>query len=159
MSRRKKNIEEKLLSASVFFESDEASKEEVFNHIYDTEKYSKFLNIFPIVWIRFDKKYQEVGCTGTIRFLFPPFHYKMQVVKVVPNEYIELECVGKTMKGRAMMKVTQKPGGVLYEEPHWLAGTNSLINTYYWKCLAPNHANFMKWRYTILKKNLAKNKS
>ncbi len=155
----KQDLPEKCIYASVFFDTKDATKEEIFEHIYDTDKYCKWLNLFPILWIKFDKKYQEVGCTGTIYFSLPPFKYRLRVVKVIPNECIELESANGLLKGTGIMKLIQKENGVLYEEPHYLAGINRFVHMYYWKLLAPNHDAFMKKRYEILRKNIAKTRA
>lgn len=148
------NTEEEFITSSIFIKSDEASLEDFFNQIYDTEKFCKWFNFFPIVWLSFDKKYFDVGCTGTIRFTMPPFYYKLEVVNVISNEVIELIGVDGLLGGRARMRFTKKEDGYLFEDPHYLSGNNRLIHKYYSLLLAPNHEAFMNWRYSILKKNL-----
>lgn len=146
--------EEELITSSLFIRSDEAELKDFFEQIYDTEKFCKWFNFFPIVWLSFDKKYFDVGCTGTIRFSLPPFYYKLQVVKIVPYEFIEMIAIGDTLEGRALFTFRKKGDGYVFEDPHYLLGKNMLIHKYYTLLLAPNHEPFMNWRYSILKKNL-----
>lgn len=148
------NITEELISSSLFIRSDEAELEDFFDQIYDTEKFCKWFNFFPVVWLSFNKKYLDIGCIGTIRFTLPPFYYKLKVIKVVPNESIEFVGIDGLLEGKALFTFTKKEDGYIFEEPHYLSGNNILIHKYYTLFLAPNHEPFMNWRYLVLKKNL-----
>lgn len=145
---------EELITSSLFIRSDEAELKDFFDQIYDTDKFCNWFNFFPIVWLNFDRRYLEVGCTGTIRFSLPPFYYKLQVVKIKPYESIELIGIGNTLEGKALFRFTKNGDGYVFEEPHYLTGKNMLIHKYYTLFLAPNHGPFMNWRFSILKKNL-----
>ncbi|MBC2581422.1 hypothetical protein [Clostridium sp. DJ247] len=149
-----KNTEVKKINASVFIPVDEEHIEDVFQQIYDIEKFYKWFNFFPVLWLSFDKKYMDVGCIGTIRFTMPFFYYKLKVVEVIPNKCIRLEGAGGMVSGKAFFNFIIKEDGILLENPHYLVGINKLLHKYYCYCLTPNHPPFMNWRYSILKKNL-----
>ncbi|MCK4259554.1 MAG: hypothetical protein KAX49_11290 [Halanaerobiales bacterium] len=145
---------EAYINSSTLIRSDEASREDVFDHIYDIKKFTKWFNFFPFCWLSFDKEKFDVGCTGTIRFTIPFFYYKLKVVKVIPNKSIEFISSDGPLKGNASFTFTQTEDGIVFGDPHHLTGRNKLIHLYYSIFLAPNHIKFMNWRYKILKKNL-----
>ena len=147
---------EELINSSLFMRSDEVDLETFMDYIYDTDKFSKWFNFFPIIWLKFDKKHFDVGCVGTIRFACPPFYYRLKVVKVIPNQSFECIGVNGLLKGRASMKFTVTKEGITFEDPHYLSGINMLVHKYYSLFLAPNHVPYMKWRYKILRKMLLK---
>lgn len=152
-----RNTEKKTIDASVLIQLDENYIEDVFQQVYDTEKFCRWFNFFPIVWISFDRKYMEIGATGTIHFTIPFFYYKLRVIEVIPNKFIKLEGAGGMMRGGgAFFNFEQNEDGIILSDPHVLSGVNVLIHKYYSYFLAPGHVPFMNWRYSILKKNLFK---
>lgn len=152
-------MKEELMTSSVLIKSADASLEDVFEHVYNTEKFYKWFNFYPIVWLTFDKKQLEVGCEGTIRFTLPPFKYTVEVTEVIPNERIEFLGTKGLLRGKISFVFSENEEGYVFEEPHYLVGKNSLVHKYFTMLLAPNHVPFMRWRYKVLKKNLAKDLS
>lgn len=150
------NVEEELMTSSVYIKSTETELDDLYEHIYNTEKFYQWFNFYPIVWLTFDKDYLEVGCEGTIRFTMPPFKYTVQVTEVIENERIEFLGTKGLLRGKISFIITQKEDGFVFEEPHLLAGKNHWVHKYFMFFLAPNHQPFMKWRYKILKKQLLK---
>lgn len=147
---------QEFITSSVFISSDEVDFDDFVEQVYDTRKFEKWFNFFPIVWLRFDKERFDVGCTGIIRFSMPPFYYKLTVVEITPDKSFELIGSGGMVTGTAKMKFSKVDGGYLLEDPHYLSGNNMLLHKYYSILLAPGHVPFMNWRYRILKRNLAK---
>lgn len=138
---------------SLFIKKDEAELDDFVQQIYCTANFEKWFNFFPFVWVTFDREYFDVGCTGTFRFLFPPFSYKMTCIEAIHNECYKAVFSGM-MKGGARASFIQKESGILLDHPLKVSGKNKLIHIYYWLFLRPPHLRFMNWRYSILKKNL-----
>jgi hypothetical protein len=141
------------LPESLFIRSDEASLEDFVQQFYDTDKFCKWFNFFPIVWARFDKAHLDVGCTATFKFSCMPFSYKMTCVEVIPNQSYKMEIRG-LMRGQSVMHFTRKDDGVLYENTITISGINKFVHTYYRLLLSPHHPKFMVQRLAIMKKSL-----
>lgn len=150
------NKDEITIRSAVFIPLDKKDINFLYEQVYDREKFYKWFNFFPVLWINFDKEHMEVGCVGTIYFTMPLFYYKLKVVEVIPNKSIRLEGVGGFVRGKAYFNFILTDGGITLENIHILSGNNRLLHKYYVYCLVPNHLPFMNWRYSILKKRLFK---
>lgn len=147
---------EKFITSSMFVDSTKVYLEDFVDQIYDTKKFEKWFNFFPIVWLKFDKEHFDVGCTGTIRFTIPPFYYKLTVTKVKDKKCFELVSSGGMVRGIACIRFNEENGRFVLDHPLHLHGINMLVHTYYSVFLASGHVPFMNWRYKFLKKNLIK---
>jgi hypothetical protein len=151
------NNEEKIeIRSSVFIPISQDNTGIVFDHVYNREKFHKWFNFVPVLWISFDRKQMEVGCNGTICFTMPLFYYKLKVTEVIMGKSIVLNGAGGPMRGKAYFNFYPADGGVILENIHILSGNNKFLHKYYVFCLVPNHLAFMNWRYSILKKQIKK---
>ncbi len=151
------NNEEKIeIRSSVFIPISQDNTGIVFDHVYNREKFHKWFNFIPVLWISFDRKQMEVGCNGTICFTMPLFYYKLKVTEVIMGKSIVLNGAGGPMRGKAYFNFYPADGGVILENIHILSGNNKFLHKYYVFCLVPNHLAFMNWRYSILKKQIKK---
>lgn len=151
------NNEEKIeIRSSVFIPVSQNDTGIVFEHVYNREKFNKWFNFIPALWISFDRRQMEVGCIGTICFTMPIFYYKLKVTEVIKGKSIVLNGAGGPMRGRAYFNFYPADGGVILENIHILSGKNKFLHKYYVFCLVPNHLAFMKWRYSVLKKQIKK---
>ncbi len=150
------NKEKIEIRSSVFIPVPEDETGIVFDHVYNREKFHKWFDFIPVLWIRFDRKQMESGCIGTICFTMPLFYYKLKVTKVIMGKSIVLCGAGGPMRGKAYFNFYPAEGGILLENVHILSGKNKFLHKYYVLCLVPNHLAFMKWRYSVLKKQIKK---
>ncbi len=151
------NKEESFITASLFMKADEVEFKDFKDYIYDTDKFKKWFNSFPFVWLSFDRKRFEVGCKAKISFTFPPFTYSMVVTNVSEDSFDAVSS-GGLLTGKTSMKFTRNEEGILLEDPHWLSGINVFFHKYYSWFLAPMHVPYMKYRYYVLKKMILKEK-
>lgn len=151
------NNEEKIeIRSSVFIPVSRNDAGIVFDHVYNREKFGKWFNVIPVLWISFDKKQMEPGCIGRIYFTMPLFYYKLKVVEVIPGKSIVLKGAGGPLRGDAYFDFQSVKDGIILENIHILSGINKFFHKYYVYCLVPNHLAFMKWRYSVLKKQIRK---
>ncbi|WP_394522600.1 hypothetical protein [Lacrimispora sp. JR3] len=150
------NKEKIEIRSSVFIPVPQDETGIVFDHVYNREKFHKWFDLIPVLWIRFDRKQMESGCIGTICFTMPLFYYKLKVTKVIMGKSIVLRGAGGPMRGKAYFNFYPADGGILLENVHILSGKNKFLHKYYVLCLVPNHLAFMKWRYSVLKKQIKK---
>lgn len=151
-----KNEENIKIRSSVFIPISQSNRGIVFDHVYNRAKFYKWFNVIPVLWICFNQRQMEVGCIGTIRFTMPLFYYKLKVTKVIMGKSIILKGTDGPMQGKAYFNFYPTDGGVLLENIHILSGKNKLLHKYFVLCLVPNHLAFMKWRYSVLKKQIKK---
>ncbi|MDW2798073.1 hypothetical protein RZO55_10850 [Clostridium boliviensis] len=151
------NNEEKIeIRSQVYIPISQDQIDIVFDHVYDREKFHKWFDFMPALWISYDRKQLETGCIGTIWFTMPLFYYKLKVTEVVMGKSIVLKSAGGPMRGKAYFNLHPADGGVILENIHILSGKNKFLHYYYVFCLVPNHLAFMNWRYSVLKKQIKK---
>lgn len=152
------NNEKVKINAILEIDEPEIKIDDVFNYVYCAKNYYKWFNMKPFVWMKFDKDFLDVGCTGRVYFTIPPFSYELTVVDVKINEYIKLESKNKLFGGSAFMKFYTKNGKIYYEDPHILYSHNKIIHKYYCLLLAGKHKPYMNNRFKVFKKKLLNEK-
>ncbi len=151
-----KNEEKIEIRSSVFIPISRNDVDIVFDYVYDREKFHRWFDFIPVLWISFDRSHLDIGCVGTICFTMPLFYYKLKVTEVVMGKSIVLNGAGGPMRGKAYFNIHPADGGVILENIHILSGKNKLLHKYYVFCLVPNHLAFMNWRYLVLKRLIKK---
>lgn len=146
-----KLLNRKYLS-SVELDLTKCSMDEVFNQLYDAEKFDKFLSTL-LLRHKCKNKNLTKGSTIDIRF-FVPFFYKLTVVKAIPNEEIHLITTGGMLIGEVdiLFKSIDSKATITFEFS--MRGINKLAHMFYFRLLYPGHEWYMNWRYKKLKKAL-----
>ncbi|MBX4264179.1 hypothetical protein [Clostridium estertheticum] len=140
----------KELTLKVVFKKSEASTQTIFNQIYITDKFRKWFNTFPI-WMTFDSKYFDVGCSGTFNLFFPPFKYKMTCVEIIPNKMMKLEFSG-WVNGGVTVNFLEDKDNIIMDHPLIIYGRNMFFHLYYSLVLTLPHIPYTRWRFSIMKK-------
>ncbi|WP_089609659.1 hypothetical protein [Dehalobacterium formicoaceticum] len=79
----------------------------------------------------------------------------MTCVEVDPGKYYRAEFSG-LMTGHVTTRFIPQKDGILMDHPLTVTAVNRWVYLYYWLFLRPPHLPFMAWRYSMLRKNLIK---
>lgn len=132
--------------------NDKADIEDFYNQLYITKKFRNWFAMKPIIDVSFETNTFEVGSKGTFKFRCLPFCYSMVCTKMVPNEYIESEFIGKVEGGVKVWLTSNGKTTQMYHELR-IRGKSRLVHWYYLLACAGPHKPYMDKKFRLLERN------
>jgi len=145
------NITEHESTVSMFFSPSEASREELFEHLYDMKKLIRWLSLYPIIWVTSKDKYWDKGSEMIFHNAVPPFYHPIKCTELVMNEYFCAE-YGGFLKGKEKIELVPKDNGFLFVQTISVAGRTKFGHNYYVPGSKHIHEPYMMYRLSRLKK-------